>query len=233
MASVTLCRYTKLMFSIESLRGVTPPMQPRLATGVPGLDAVLGGGLRLGQLAELSGAVGAGKSSLALSIGLRCLSLGQSVAWIESDPALWPLPSLEAGLPLDQLLLIRVPPQERLRALQLLLISPGAAAVAVVDLSGALPGREIVAHQLVKLHRLAERSATLVLFLTERPPQATSLGLLIDVRLHLKVPPQTGAQDVFARTLDIQILRHKQGPSQGSFSEVVHGPDRLRLRSTL
>jgi protein ImuA len=221
------------MFSIESLRGATPVLQPRLSTGVPSLDAVLGGGLRLGQLVEISGLVGTGRSSLALSMGLRCLAVGQTVAWIESTSGLWPLPSLEAGLPLDQFLLVHAPPSERLRALQLLLTCPGAATLAVVDLAGAPTGREIAAHQLVKLHHLAERASAAVLFLTERSPSAPSLGVSIDVRLHLDPMTNAGGEDVFARTLAVRILRHKQGSMQGSFSEVLHGPDRLRLRSTL
>ena len=233
------------MFSLESLRGATPPIRARLSTGMPALDAVLGGGLSLGQLAEISGAAGTGRSSLALSLALRCLALGHAVAWIESQPRFWPLQPLEAGLPLDRLLLVRVAAEERLRALQLLLASPGAAAVAVVDLEGARAGREIAPHQLVQLHRLAERSATLVLFLTDRGPEATSLGPLIDVRLHLRparaLPPgpaepgagEPGERDIFERQLELEILRHKQGPSRGRFTEPLHGPDRLRLRSTL
>ena len=174
------------------------------------------------------------------------------------------MPAIEAGVPLDRLLVLRVSSAERLRAAHLLLSSPGAVTMAIVDLSGAFgKGRggadEMTPLQLAKLHRLTERSSTLLLFLTDRLPDASSAGPLIDIRLHLSLPrgvpacvdgrdsaydrpeefplPPAGDRasraSIFDRRFEVAVLRHKQGPSQGRFSESLHGPDRLRLRSTL
>jgi hypothetical protein len=222
-------RYTELMFSLQSLKGAATPISSRLSTGIEALDVSLGGGLPLGKIVEISGLPGSGRSTLALSIGLRCLALGQTVAWIESDSSFWPLPALEAGIPLSRLLVLRVSPTEQLRAAQILLASHGAVQVAIID-----SGSELHPFQLARLHRMAERSSALLLFLTERDPEAASLGSFIDIRLHLRMPRSDGASraSIFERRLEVAVLRHKQGPSQGRFSEDLHGPDRLRLRST-
>ena len=241
-------RYTEHVSSLQSLKGLVLPIHPRLSTGIATLDDALSGGLPLGKIVEVSGSPGSGRSTLALSIGLRCLALGQAIAWIESRPSFWPLPAIEAGVPLDRLLVLRVSPDERLRATHLLLSSPGAVKMAIVDLSGALgKGRggvdEMTPLQLAKLHRLTERSSTLLLLLTDRLPDAASVGPLIDIRLHLSLPRRVPAEfplppagdraSIFDRRFEVAVLRHKQGPTQGRFSESLHGPDRLRLRSTL
>jgi hypothetical protein len=253
-------RYTELMFSLQSLKGAATPLLPRLSTGIETLDASLGGGLPFGKIVEVSGLPGSGRSSLALSMGLRCLALGHAVAWVESRCFFWPLPAIEAGVPLNRLLVLRVPPAEQLHAAELLLSSPGAVRMAIIDFSrapevghpgssglragvGSPEGRgkqrgaphEMLPFQLARLHRLAERSSALLLFLTDRPPDSASLGSLVDIRLHLRLPRADSASraSIFDRRLEVAVLRHKQGPSQGRFSESLHGPDRLRLRSTL
>jgi hypothetical protein len=233
-------RYTEHVSSLQSLKGLVLPIYPRLSTGIATLDDALSGGLPLGKIVEVSGSPGSGRSTLALSIGLRCLARGQAIAWIESRPSFWPLPAIEAGVPLDRLLVLRVSPDERLHATHLLLSSPGAVKMAIVDLSGSpRKGRggvdEMTPLQLAKLHRLTERSSTLLLLLTDRLPDAASAGPLIDIRLHLSLPPGDRASraSIFDRRFEVSVLRHKQGPSQGRFSESLHGPDRLRLRSTL
>jgi replicative DNA helicase len=56
-----------------------------VATGFPSLDALLGGGLRRGDLVVLAGDVGSGKSSLALAMALRAAAGGGSVALFSGE----------------------------------------------------------------------------------------------------------------------------------------------------
>jgi replicative DNA helicase len=56
-----------------------------IATGFPGIDRMLGGGLRRGDLVVLGGDVGAGKSSLALAIALRCTERGIGAAVMSGE----------------------------------------------------------------------------------------------------------------------------------------------------
>ncbi|HMN07920.1 MAG TPA: DnaB-like helicase C-terminal domain-containing protein [Gemmatimonadaceae bacterium] len=56
-----------------------------LSTGFPSLDALLGGGLRRGDLVVLGGDVGCGKSALALAMALRAAEAGRSVALFSGE----------------------------------------------------------------------------------------------------------------------------------------------------
>jgi replicative DNA helicase len=56
-----------------------------IATGFPGIDRMLGGGLRRGDLVVLGGDVGVGKSSLALAIALRATERGTGAAVMSGE----------------------------------------------------------------------------------------------------------------------------------------------------
>jgi replicative DNA helicase len=68
--STDISPLTILLARIDSLRDVpTPP--DTITTGFPGLDRVLAGGFRRGDLVVLGGDVGSGKSALSLALALR------------------------------------------------------------------------------------------------------------------------------------------------------------------
>ena len=54
-----------------------PSSRPVEATGVPGLDAVLGGGLRRGALALIVGPPGSGKTTLAAQLAFAAAAAGR------------------------------------------------------------------------------------------------------------------------------------------------------------
>lgn len=56
-----------------------------LSCGFPSVDALLGGGLRRGDLVAIAGDVGSGKSSLAMAIALRAARAGRSVAFFSGE----------------------------------------------------------------------------------------------------------------------------------------------------
>ena len=59
--------------------------RPSLSTGVVGLDELLGGGYRAGQLVEIRGAPGAGKSNLVLRAVTSASALRKNVLWVDAD----------------------------------------------------------------------------------------------------------------------------------------------------
>ena len=187
-----------------------------LEVGRRGLDRLLGGGVPCGQVVEVSGSRSSGKATLAFGVCLRALEKGQAAAWIDVGGSFWPVAAAEAGLPLERLLVVKVrAPVAALRAAHILLSSAGAVAALVVDLT---PGAQVRERELIALQRLAERSATALLFLTARPRTAPSLGASVALRLY--------AERRAGGSVRIEVLRNKQGASQRSIVEMLEGPER-------
>lgn len=223
------------MFSGLARKGtlLAPRAEPA-PLGSARLDRLLGGGIPRGQVVEVSGASSSGKATLAFAVCQRALERGQAAAWIDpsqragaTSGGFWPLVAIERGVPVERLLVVRVEGgAAALRAAHILLSSAGAVAVVVVDLP---PGSSVRERELVALQRLAERSASALIFLTARAKAAPSLGAQIALRLH--VDRRGGG--VTAPELSVSVLRHKQGVSQREAEEIAHGPDRLRLHCSL
>jgi recombination protein RecA len=191
-----------------------------IEVGRRGVDELLGGGIPRGQVVEVSGSSSSGKASLAFGVCLRALEEGRAAAWIDAGGGFWPVAAVEAGLPLDKLLVVRLRDgAAALRAAHILLSSSGAVAALVVDLSSSTaPVRE---RELVALQRMAERSVTALLFLTARARASASLGAAVALRLHAERRP--------GGRLRVEVLRNKSGASQRAIEEVIDGPDRVRV----
>ena len=80
---------------------------PRIATGVPEVDALLGGGLPVGAIAEVVGSSCSGRTSFALALIAELTCAGQATAWIDVADALDPESAAAAGVDLNRQLWIR------------------------------------------------------------------------------------------------------------------------------
>ena len=78
-----------------------------LATGVPALDRLLGGGLPSGRLSEFSGPVSSGRTSLGLSLLAGATAAGEFAAWIDWADAFDPVSAEAAGVDLTRVLWVR------------------------------------------------------------------------------------------------------------------------------
>ena len=79
----------------------------RLATGVPAVDRLLGGGLPSGRLSELSGPASCGRTSLGLSLLAKATAAGEYAAWIDWADAFDPVSAQAAGVDLERVLWVR------------------------------------------------------------------------------------------------------------------------------
>jgi hypothetical protein len=116
----------------EVRRGGSDPREARvdLATGIPALDALLGGGLARGRLSELHGPLSSGRTSVALALLARATEAGEVVAVVDSADAFHPASARGAGVQLDRVLWVRPPGvSEAVRASERLLQARGFAAV--------------------------------------------------------------------------------------------------------
>jgi recombination protein RecA len=85
-----------------------PPMAPELLScGLAEVDAVLGGGLPLGAITELTGAHSSGRTTLALAALAGMTRQGESCAYVDVSDALNPLSASALGVDLRRLLWIR------------------------------------------------------------------------------------------------------------------------------
>ena len=75
--------------SPQLLALASTPAPPHLPTGLPPIDAALGGGLRAGVVAEVVGSAGAGKTQLCLSLAAAALAAapGAGVVWVDAEGA--------------------------------------------------------------------------------------------------------------------------------------------------
>jgi hypothetical protein len=120
-------------------------------TGIDEVDELLGGGIPIGTISELTGPESSGRTSLALAFLARCTQQGRACAIVDAQDAFDPESAAASGVRLKQLLWVRCrgagmrsneKPWSRLdqalRATDLLLQSGGFAAI-VLDLGGTTP----------------------------------------------------------------------------------------------
>lgn len=80
---------------------------PRVVSGVPEIDALLGGGLPVGAITEVIGSSCSGRTSFALAFMAEITCAGQATAWIDVADAFDPESAAAAGVDLNRQLWIR------------------------------------------------------------------------------------------------------------------------------
>lgn len=113
----------------------------RLATGIPGIDALLAGGFPAGRLSEIAGPPSSGRTSVAQALLTHATRRGEIVAWVDAAQAFDPASAEAAGAALERVLWVRPPePRTAIRCCQCLLDARGFALV-VLDLSSHTAAR--------------------------------------------------------------------------------------------
>ena len=101
-----LLRARRLQVEAPPLRGEDRRRVP-IATGLLAIDAVLGGGLRRGELSELHGPASSGRTGLALALAAGVTHRGALAAWVDPADRLDPVSAAAAGIDLSRLLWLR------------------------------------------------------------------------------------------------------------------------------
>jgi hypothetical protein len=138
----------------------------RVATGVPPLDAELGGGVLRGQLSELVGPPSAGRTAVLCGMLATAAARGEVVALIDTCDRFDPASAEAVGLDLSRLLWIRETgdPARALKAMNLVLQAGGFGVVAwdLADVP-APPLRSLPLTTWMRLARIVEGSQTAAL----------------------------------------------------------------------
>ncbi|MBX3249038.1 MAG: hypothetical protein KF901_17805 [Myxococcales bacterium] len=159
-----------------------------------------------GRLVELTGRGDTARTSLVVHQIARRQAEGELVAWVQPQGGtFYPPDAAEAGVDLDSLAIVHVPPSalEAARAAELLLRS-GAFGFVVVDLDGMAPqDARLPTRALARLHALCRRHDAVVAFFA--PPSAEALGSLVSLRLAPRRLPLGDAWQI-----EPEVLRDKE-----------------------
>ena len=135
-----------------------------------------------GRLVELSTRGASAPLTLTFRLVLDAQRQGEPVAWVTpGQESFYPPDAAEGGIDLDALVVVRVPsPRSVARAAGKLLQS-GAFGLIVLDMSA---DDEMPTPLQMRLAGLAQKHHTALLCLTEKAPEAPSIGSLVAVRVH-------------------------------------------------
>ena len=157
-----------------------------VATGLPPLDALLGGGFLRGHLSEIVGPVSSGRTSLLGAVFAATMARGEVVALVDACDGFDPVSAGEAGLDLSSLLwvrgrdLTRDPARSLKRALKAmgLVLNAGGFGVAALDLLDvpARVLRQVPMSTWLRLFRLLEHGRTVGLLLAPEPIAMSAEG---------------------------------------------------------
>jgi hypothetical protein len=134
-----------------------------LPTGIAPLDKMLGGGWPRAALAELRGRRSSGRTAILYASLARAIAAGQSVALVDSGGSLDPRFAAAAGIALPRLLWIRSPPEQALKATDLV-VSAGGFGLVALDFGDQRPSAPSAAW--IRLKHGAERQRTTILVAT-------------------------------------------------------------------
>ena len=175
------------------------------STGIPSLDAQLGGGFPRGQLSELVGARSAGRTSILLRLIAAATGRGELVALVDALDMLDVSSAAAAGVDLDRLLWIRGhvvsnpgfcrdlnqrAMEQAVRALTLAL-QAGNLGLVVLDV-GEAPGdalRRLPFTTWLRLQRMVEGRQTMCVIVGNEPMARSSAGLTVLVSHRSKAVP--------------------------------------------
>ncbi len=201
---------------VEWPGGLASPSN-RLATGIPDLDALVGGGLPRGRLSEIAGPLSSGRTSVTLALLARATRAGEVVAVVDAADAFDPPSAEAAGVALDRVLWVRAPRlQEATRCSEHLLEARGFALV-VLDLA-LDTAREAERVRLApaiarRLTRAAAASGTALVLLSVERVAGTHADLALRMQptaAHFRGTP-TLLEELESEAV---VVRHRAGPAE-------------------
>jgi len=159
-------------------------------TGLPALDARLGGGFPYGRLSEICGAPSSGRTSLALSLLAETLERGVLAAWIDLADAFDPtsaVAAVAADSDLERLLWVRARSEdEALRSCERLLQTEGFELIildsALLEAPRSKGGAAIRDVSWLRLARLAASTRTALVVLSNASATGSRAELVLEMK---------------------------------------------------
>jgi recombination protein RecA len=175
-----------------------------------------------GRLVEVSGSGALASLTLAFGLVLEAQQHGEPVAWITSTKsAFYPPDVAEGGVDLDALVVVRVPSAQAVPRAADRLVRSGGFGFVVLDLGAHA---KVPIPLQARLAGLAQKHHTAIVYLTQKPSQAPSLGSLISLRV--QAHRTKSAEDRF--TCELRVFKDKHRGPTWAYEEVCRGPAGLR-----
>jgi protein ImuA len=212
-------RLAELAEQVRRLRTRSPRLLPRCSSGLPALDAALGGGFARGAIHEfLAPGGGAAARSVALLTATRAADRPRWIFYLDTTQDFYPPGAAQLGVPLERLLVLRAPhPLDALWACEQSLRCPGVAAV-------VLPLRSLDAYVSRRLQLAAESGGSLGLLI-----RSDTGGERTFAASRLQLDPLVG--ETHQRRMLVSILKLSEGGYREPF--VLELPDGVGLAGGL
>ena len=215
----------------------THPADRLVTTGVPSLDAALGGGVPRGQISELVGAISSGRTAVLHRLLAQATSQGELAAVVDVGDAFDPAAAAAQGVRLDHVLWVRGEAESAVsRAIKALnlVVSAGGFGLVVFD-AGGVPARAL--RQLpfttwLRVHRVLEGSDTACVLLADAPLARSTGGasVRLGAQRSSEIPDSAAVPDFHARVRANRFIG--TGPHARRFSGLSMNADvQYSLRS--
>ena len=178
---------TQLQQVVAGGRQASPPWP----TGLPALDAALGGGIQRGRITELTGPLAVGKTALLRQVVAQVLTTGAWVAWIDAGRTLAPAPWADLG---ERFVVIRLPDAKRAAWTADLLLRSGVFGLVVLD--GAPPLSRVHGVRLAQLARERDAACVVLEHVIPGETRVQRLAGTVRLRVGLSTPPSMRAPSV-------------------------------------
>ncbi len=182
-----------------------------VSTGIPSLDAVVGG-LPRGAMTEICGPPCSGRTSVLLSALAARTAEGETCALIDARDSFDPAVASAAGVALQQLLWVRCQNADQALRATDLLIQAGGFGMVAVDLSDIAPKivRYVPLNAWFRFRRAVEDTPTILMVLEQEANAKTcaSLVLRLEARPAEWSDARTSAEDAGGRDRGRDFLRH-------------------------
>jgi recombination protein RecA len=158
------------------------PEPEKISTGIPEIDAAVGGGLPRGCLTEIFGPASSGRASLLVSILAQATARQEVCALVDAEDQFDPVSAAAAGVELKRLLWVRCKQnvEHALRAVDLL-VQGGGFGVVALDMGDTPPAtaRRISLASWFRLRRAVEHTPTVLLAITRQSNAGSCASLTL------------------------------------------------------
>ncbi len=222
----------QLLLTPGLVRGATARVAPpRIPTGVPELDALLGGGLARGALTEIIGRASSGRTTLACALIGAVTATGAFAAYVDLPDAFDAAHAEAAGIDLCRLLWVR--PRTHRDALQAAehVLDANGFALVLVDVDDAVPAapgvaedrrRRMVASRWLRLARAALRTRTALVVIAREHVAGTFAALRVETARHRAAFETRAPCALFTGiTTDVHVRKSKLAVSTSPTASVV------------